>query len=237
MESFAGNLPEVVSQDFHKLKVSIAASQSAANIFTEASNTITETAKLPKDSFAEKIDQTKISLEGALGRAERLSNTAANAIQEAVNESINQQLEVAKTWVNSHPVVSWVIEVLLWGFNHPIIGLITMLLASSILWQLLKAFSRLIETVLLSILQAPLKLSHSLGKFSLKSLGQFKISGSTTLPPELSTVSKAASTVTTSQTKQEELARILARLEAINQEQNQLLKEVIVTLSADQQPH
>jgi len=203
---------------------------------SKAVNTITETAKQAEEPLAEKIDQTKTSLEGTLERAEQLSNTASNAIQKGVSDFINQQLEMAKTWVDSHAVVSWVLEGILWGINHPIFGLIAILLAGSILWKLIKVIGRLIEKVLLSILQAFLKLSQFLLKFSLKPLGKFKIGGLTSMQPEPSTsTSKASSTVATSQTKQEQLARALARLEAINQEQNQLLKEVTVTLLASDQ--
>lgn len=241
-------LPKTVFSSFHKAK----------DFLTEAADTLKETTQQAKESLAETagkavdtvtvttdkavdtvtatvqqgketIEQAKGSLEQTLQTPGQLSSKTSEAIQTAINSSVSD-------WLQAHPVVFQLVQLLLWAANHPIISLIILLFAVAIAWSLIKAIGRLIEIAGLSLLQAPFKLSRVLIGVSAKSLG--KIGGvavnqllptKTTLPPIL----QDSSSQPTYQHKQQRLAEISTRLEAIQKEQNELFQEAAAILASD----
>lgn len=195
-----------------------ATTQEAADTLTTVTSdsvkTITATAKLAKASLGETIEQAKGSLEQTLQTPGQLSSRTSEAIQTAINSSISD-------WLQAHPVVFRLVQLLLWAANHPIISLIILVFAVAIAWSLIKAIGRLIEIAGLSLLQAPFKL----GRVAVKQLLPTK----TTETPIL----QDSTSKPTYQDKQQRLAEISTRLEAIQNEQNKLLQEAAAILASD----
>jgi len=206
----------------------------AANTVTEATDravdTATATAGQAKASFGASIEQTKGSLEQTLQTAGQLKSTTSDAIQTAISSTVGD-------WLSAHPTAFRLVQLLLWATNHPILSLIVLLFAMAIAWSLVKALGRLIDTVGWSLLQAPFKLSlvligvgaKSLGKFGGLAVNQLAIANNTETPALQDSSSKQIQ-----KDKQQRLAEISVRLEAIRQEQNELLQEVAVILSEEE---
>ncbi|MDZ8106770.1 MAG: hypothetical protein RM338_14290 [Nostoc sp. DedQUE12a] len=129
-------------------------------------------------------------------------------------------MDNVKLWVDSHPVISWSLKFLDWGIDHPVFGLIIFLIVIFLIWQLFKIFARLIEKGLLATLTAPFNLVASLFKFSFKPLSF------------LGKNSKEA-LLSNYQDKQDKLSKLLNRLEAIKQEQDNILQEITAIISTN----
>lgn len=115
-------------------------------------------------------------------------------------------------WLLAHPVWNWL-------FMHPVwlFGLIVLSLFLFV--GLLGAIAQLTEAVWLTILQLPLRLVQSIfiGMIALVKLP---------FAPKLSTSSSSNSSSPKPETQTERLTLILNRLEALRQEQDELLSEV-----------
>lgn len=225
------DLPKEVFQGFHKAKDSLT---EAAHTLKETTNTltsdsvktITATAKQAKTSFGETIEQTKGSLEQTL---QTTGSKTSEAIQTAIGSSVSD-------WLQAHPYVFRLVQLLLWATNHPIVSLVIFLFVVAIAWSTIKAIGRLIETAATSLLQVPFKLSQVLIGIGFQSLG--KLSGTV---KQLAGANNAhAPTLQDSSSeiihkdKQQRLAEISTRLEAIQNEQNQLLQEAAALLTSDE---
>jgi hypothetical protein len=111
---------------------------------------------------------------------------------------------------------------------------VILLFAIALIWSIIKAIVRLIETASWSILQVPLKLLQALIKVSfifLTKVGSFAVQQITAtekfdnlpaLPPE-----------SFQPNKQQRLGEISQRLEAIQKEQNELLQEAADLIATD----
>lgn len=204
---------------------SLTTTQKAVDTITTATtdfvNKITATTQQAKASIEESIEQTKSS-------ADHFKNTASNTMQTAIAASVND-------WLQTHPTVAKLVQVLIWATNHPIVSLVMLLFVVAIAWSLIKAISRLLEIAGLSLLQTPFKLGQFLIVNSAKSLGifgglavkQFTV----TKNPEISLLPNSNSQLNY-QNKQR-LAEISLKLEAIRQEQNQLLQEAAAILNSN----
>lgn len=209
------NLPEGVFRGFEKAKDFLQANtqrtkESLAATAEKAVNTITTAT----DKAVGTVSATaKDSLEQTLQKADQVSGAMSNAMQTAISDSVSE-------WLQAHPVVFRLVQMLLWATNHPIVSLIILIFAVAIAWSLIKAIGRLIETVSLSLLQAPFKLSQVLIRVSSKSLGKY---GGLAMRGALPEVGN----------KQQRLTDISTRLEAIQKEQNELLQEAATILALD----
>lgn len=194
-------------------------SQNAVDTLTAATsnsiNTITATA-----------EQTKGSLREMLQTTGQIKNTTTEAIQIAVNSSISE-------WLQAHPVVLRLVQMLAWASDHPILSLVIVFFGVAIAWSLVKLIGRLFEILWLSILQAPFKAvqflirggSPTLHKFS-KFMIQHLVGAKTTEPSIIQTSNSESNHVD----KQQRLLEISRRLEALRKEQNELLREVMAIL-------
>lgn len=136
----------------------------------------------------------------------------SNAIQTAISGSVGE-------WLQAHPVAFRLVQLLLWATNHPIVSLIGLVFIVAIAWSFIKALVRLIEMAGWSLLQAPLKLGLAVIGVSAKSLGKFG--------------GLAVKRTGGEKDKQQRLAEISTRLEAIQKEQNELLQEAATILALD----
>ncbi|MGB3638909.1 MAG: hypothetical protein WBA39_15235 [Rivularia sp. (in: cyanobacteria)] len=168
------------------------------------------------DTFTNTVEQAKGSLE---------ENLPQVSVQTVVNSSVAD-------WFEQHPAFLGIIKSFNWAASHPIISLIVFIFSLAILWSLIKAIGRLIETASLSILKVPLKLLGSLIKYCWRSLSQFSIFAANKITskkaiienPELQLQQHTAFEIISSN-KQQRLKDISARLEEIQVEQQKLLKE------------
>jgi hypothetical protein len=199
----------------------------------------------PLTDIWQRFQQTKHFVSDSVQQAgDSLKLTATQATGKAI-DTVNTTLEQAKAsitiptaitspmsnWLAEHPTVSRLIQIFNWATNHPIISVIILIIALSIVSSIIKAIARLIESASWSIIQVPFKLIQSLIKVSFLSLTQTsrfavkQLTGNNivTLPPE--------NFQPIHQAKQERLAEISARLEAIQKEQQGLLQEVATILA------
>ncbi|MBV9389763.1 MAG: hypothetical protein JOZ78_25350 [Chroococcidiopsidaceae cyanobacterium CP_BM_ER_R8_30] len=180
-----------------------------------------------KSSFRETVEQTKSSLEQTLQTAGQLESQMSAAMQTAIGSTISD-------WLQAHPAALRLVRLLLWATNHPILSLVILLFAVAITWSLIRAIVRLLDTVGWSLLQVPLKLSLVLIGISFKSLRMFGSLAANRFGVTQNTKESALQTSASKQLhsdKQQRLAEISSRLEAIRQEQNELLQEAAAILS------
>jgi len=194
-----------------------------------AVDTATATAQQAKVSFGETIEQTKGSLEQTLQTAGQLKSTIPEAMQTAISSTTSD-------WLQAHPVAFRLVQLLLWAANHPILSLVILLFAVAIAWSFIKALTRLIDTLGWSLLQAPFKLSLVLMGVGFKSLGKIEGLAGNQLAIAKNTDMPALENSSSDQIqpdKQQRLAEISTRLEAIRQEQSELLQEAAAILLLD----
>ncbi|MEH2024724.1 hypothetical protein [Nostoc sp.] len=173
------------------------------------------------------IDTVTTSLEQSWQTAEQFKSTTSGVVKDAITSS-------ASDWLTQHPIFFRLVQILGWGANHPIISVVILLFALALLWSIIKAIVRLIETASWSILKVPLKLLQALIKVSflaLTKVGSFAVQRITgakttdnlpTLLPE-----------NFPPNKQQRLIEISSRLEAIQKEQNELLQEAANLIASD----
>ncbi|MBD2413890.1 hypothetical protein FACHB389_17250 [Nostoc calcicola FACHB-389] len=198
------------------------------NSLTNSAQQVGESLKAKATTTTDQaIDTVTTSLEGTWQTAEQFKSTTSGAVKTAINSSVND-------WLIQHPVFLRLVQIVSWAANHPIISVVILLFALALLWSIIRAIVRFIETVSWSILQVPVKFLQTLvkvGFLSLTKVGSFAVQGITTakktdnlpaLLPENLPVNK-----------QQRLAEISSRLEAIQQEQHELLQEAADLIAAD----
>ncbi|MTJ51933.1 hypothetical protein FJR38_04215 [Anabaena sp. UHCC 0253] len=213
------NLSEAAIQRWQILKDSI---HQNLNSFTQS---VQETA-------TQTTDNTKATLENNWHSLEKITNTTSGVMQNAINTSVHD-------WLSKYPVVLKVLEIFTWGINHPVRGVIILLFIIALLWSIIKAIVKLIETASWSLLKIPFILLQK----SLKSLwivfgkyGNLRIKPVTDnqLNDDNSEGIKLIST-NIYPDKQQRLAEITYRLEVIHNEQQALLKEANELIKSDSQ--
>ncbi|MCC5660892.1 hypothetical protein LC608_28755 [Nostoc sp. XA010] len=198
------------------------------NSLSNSAQQVGESLKATATTTTDKaIDTVTTSLEQTWQTADKFKSTTSGAVKDAMVSSVSD-------WLTQHPILFRLVQILGWATNHPIISIVTLLFAIALIWSVIKAIVRLIETASWSILQVPLKLLQALIKVSFLSLtkvGSLAVQRMTAtetidnlpaLPPENFQPSK-----------QQRLAEISYRLEAIQKEQNQLLQEAADLIASD----
>lgn len=224
------NLPEEFFIDFKQAKDFLqGTTQQTKELLSTTTDKVVNTITIATDKAVDTINATaKNSLEQTLQKADQVSNFTSNAMQTAISNSVNE-------WLEAHPVVFRLVQFMIWGTNHPVWGLVILLFMIAIAWSLIKAISRLIETAWLTLLKAPFKLSQALFGVSAKSLGKFGglVSKQLTVAGNSNPVLQPSSEVI-HQNKQQRLAEVSTRLEAIQKEQSKLLQEIAEILALDE---
>jgi hypothetical protein len=215
------HLPNGVLERWQNVKTFVGGSvnslSNSAQQVGESLNTTTDRA----------IDQITTTLEQSWQTAEQFKSTTSGAVKTVLASS-------ASDWLTQHPIFFRLVQILGWAANHPIISVVILLFGLALLWSIIKAIVRLIETASWSILQVPIKLFLALTKVSFISLikaGSFAVQQITgakktdnlaVLLPE-----------NFQPNKQQRLAEISHRLEAIQKEQNELLQEAADLIASD----
>ena len=176
------------------------------------------------DKFADTVGQTKGSFE---------ENLQQVTVQNVITSSFTD-------WIEQHSAFLRIIKSFNWLVNHPIISLIIILFSLAILWSLIKAIGRLIESASLSILQIPLKLFQTLIKycwFFIRQLINFtktKFTGEKIVNPNSKfSLNNNHNYQVLSDNKQQRLTDISTRLEEIQKEQQELLQEATDILNSE----
>ncbi|MEH1898193.1 MAG: hypothetical protein V7K72_30675 [Nostoc sp.] len=191
------------------------------------SNSAQQVGESLKTTATTTTDTVTTSLEQTWQTAEKFKSTTSGAVKDAMTSSVSD-------WLTQHPIFFRLVQILGWATNHPIISIVILLFAIAIIWSIIKAIVRLVETASWSILQVPLKLLQALikvGFLSLTKVGSFAVQQITAtkttdilpaLPPE-----------NFQPNKQQRLAEISSRLEVIQKEQHELLQEAADLIASD----
>lgn len=156
------------------------------------------------DKLTETAEKAQASLNDTLQSAEKFSNTAVEALQQAISASF-------ANWLKAHPILAWLI-------THPLLTLALFLLLWLLLGGLFRAIARLTEQVWLSLFQSPLKLGQWLiGRVPQPLIRAFNLG--------------TANPLSNPNDKEERLSSILSRLEEIKQEQDELWQEMTTILA------
>ncbi|MEH1850555.1 MAG: hypothetical protein V7L11_02460 [Nostoc sp.] len=219
------NLPNGVLQRLQNVKDFVGGSvNSLSNSAQQVGESLKATATTTTDRA---INTVTTSLEQTWQTADKFKSTTSGAVKDVMASSVSD-------WLTQHPIFFRLVQILGWATNHPIISIVVLLFAIALIWSIIKAIVRLIETASWSILQVPLKLLQALIKFSFLSLAKFgnfavqqltdakKIDNLPALPPE-----------SFQPNKQQRLVEISQRLEAIQKEQNELLQEAADLITSD----
>ncbi|MBE9193423.1 hypothetical protein IQ230_24400 [Gloeocapsopsis crepidinum LEGE 06123] len=184
------------------------------DILFRATDRIQTTTQQVKDTLTEKID-------------------IQNAItQSAANKAISSS---TSNWLQDHPAILHLVQTLIWATEHPVISLIVLLFAVAIAWSLIKSIGRLIDKIATAVLQTPLKLLQGVFIVVVHTLGNLANIVLNRLPrhpiPEQLTLSQNTQII---KDKSQQIAEISHRLEAIQKEQNELLKALMEILVRDE---
>ncbi|MEG5049480.1 MULTISPECIES: hypothetical protein [unclassified Microcoleus] len=187
-----------------------------------AVNTLNQSTSQAVESVNQATEKAKASLEDSINKAGNMSDAASNAIQSAINGNI-------KDWIYSHPLVFWLV-------NHPLVSLAILLLFILRILGFFQALGSLFAKGWLFILQSPVKFMQgvlSFGSKSVSNVGGVAVNSLVSKNPEYknnSGLQQLRGVESNSLESQERLANILTRLEAIREEQNQLLQEASAIL-------
>jgi cell division septum initiation protein DivIVA len=172
--------------------------QQATGVLNDAANVAAHRLNDATSSITQTTEKTKLALDETLQKAEQLSGTVSNSVQDLVAHS-------AQTWIVEHPTIAWTIA-------HPLWSLALVLLVLFLGWSLLAAIASLTQRSFLFILQAPLKLIQLLLKAAFQLFRGSNTSQLVASSPQ--------------QDQQKRLFEILSRLETLRQEQEILMGEI-----------
>jgi len=187
-----------------------------------AVNTLNQSTSQTVERVNQVTEKANASLEDNIQKAGIMSDATSNALQRAIDGMF-------KNWMDSHPVVFWLV-------SHPLISLAMLLLFIFIILGFLQALGNFFAKGWLFILQIPLKFMQgvlSLASKSVSNLGGVVVNSLVSKNPKDKNNSalQLRGVESNSLESQERIANILIRLEAIRQEQNQLLQEASAILS------
>ncbi|WP_375503332.1 hypothetical protein [uncultured Nostoc sp.] len=198
------------------------------NSLSNSAQQVGESLKATATTTTDKaIDTVTTSLEQTWQTADKFKSTTSGAVKDAMVSSVSD-------WLTQHPVFFRLVQILGWAANHPIISIVILLFALALIWSIIRAIVRLIETASWSILQVPLKLLQALIKVSFLSLtkvGSFAVQRMTA--SETTSNLPALLPENFQPSKQQRLAEISSRLEAIQKEQHELLQEAADLIATD----
>ena len=217
-----------LAETAQKTKVSVA--ETAGNVV----NSVNEATNHLVSTIGETGENGKVFLGDTVQTAGNLGNSISTKIEDAINAVINHKMDAVKVWIDAHPALSWITKALLWGINHPIFSLVFVILAIFSLRQFIKGLGSLVEQALLSVVKAPFKLGQFLLGLRANPLGKSNEKDFKNKQREDKALGFNPSIPgSISHEHRERLSKILMRIEALRQEQNELLQEVAAILALD----
>ena len=146
-------------------------------------------------------DNTKAYLENHWQNVEKITDNTSEVIQKNINTTIHD-------FLSQYPWFFQILEIFTWGINHPVRGVVISLFTIAVLWSIIKAIVKIIETASWSIFKIPFILFQKILKSLWIKFARFGI-----FP------------IRKTHSKQQRLAEISQRLEVIHNEQQALLQE------------
>jgi hypothetical protein len=189
-----------------------------------------ETATTTADKTIDAVTQT---LSQSVQNVEQVKHMTSTAIQTALANPSAGINSAFNDWLVQHPTLWRLVQTIDWAANHPIISLVVLLFGLTLIWSIIKAIMGLIERASWSILQVPLNLILTILKFSFSSLVKIFNSVIQKSINHQPTESTPVLIEAVHQGKQQRLAEISLRLEAIHQEQKELLQEAATLIATD----
>ncbi|MES1026369.1 hypothetical protein ABN584_26070 [Gloeocapsa sp. BRSZ] len=188
------------------------------------------------------IDQLKDVLFKYTERVQTTTQQAKETLTQTTGKAVKAvdiQSAIASStsnWLQDHPAILHLVQILIWATEHPIISLILGLFVIAIAWSLIKAIGRLIDNITTTLLQTPLKLLQRAFIFVASSLGSLGNLASNKLLHNQTAEQLALQPTSTIviKDKHQQIVEISNRLEAIQQEQNELLKALMEILASDE---
>lgn len=224
-------IPEQLRQQFENTKQLV--NNNIHSFAEKAQQTSSSIQEITTETKTRAIDSVKDSLGRTLQTAGQIQQSTSTAIQSSINSPIND-------WLQQHPLIYQLVKFLGWASNHPIWGVVIILLVIAIAWSLIRAIVRLIESASLSILKTPLKVIWLFSGYIWQLLRKFTISNSN----KLNNTNQAQITplidvnfANVGNEKQTRLAEISIRLTEIQSEQSALLAEAAQLLKSDNVNH
>ncbi|MBW4507005.1 MAG: hypothetical protein KME64_10885 [Scytonematopsis contorta HA4267-MV1] len=207
-------------------------------------------------NISHNIQQAKILVSNSTQQVGESLKTTANTATDTVINTLNSASQQAKgaidqtfhqtfqgtiaysvsDWLQDYPALIKIFNILGWGTNHPIISLVIIILFFAIIFSLVKAIVRVIETASWSLLKIPFQLIGILLKLAFTNLS--KIAGYSfkqITQPKTSNTALALNVANFEPVipdKQQRLIEISVRLEELQKEQNQLLQEATELMSS-----
>ena len=146
-------------------------------------------------------DNTQAYLENHWQNVEKITDNTSEVIQKNINTTIHD-------FLSQYPWFFQILEIFTWGINHPVRGVVILLFTIAVLWSIIKAIVKIIETASWSIFKIPFILFQKILKSLWIKFARFGI-----FP------------IRKPHSKQQRLAEISQRLEVIHNEQQALLQE------------
>lgn len=199
--------------------------ESITQTAAQAKHSLTQTATNAVDQVISATDRT----------VDKITQTTSSAIENSLIAFMNQKLNAIKIWLDAHPALSWVTKVLAWVISHPILGFILIILSIFALQRFIIALGQFLEQAFLLILQAPFKLGQFILGLCLKPFARFTTDRVNDKQPQVSAIAlNPTIPPLVSEDKKERLTHILKRLEALRQEETDLLQEVTSILTSNE---
>lgn len=196
--------------------------ESARHSLSEFSTQITEKTGEATDAASRTVgeawDAVAQTAHSAVDRVSDLKNTAtgqideiadgANRLSHALLESLAGAFSKnIQTWLDSHPTLDWF-------WHHPIAFLVLLLAIAVLSLGLLRAIAGWSEIVVIGLLKLPVKLLRGAFQLAARSSGLSRTDTSPFVSPE------------------KRLETLVARLEAIREEEHQILREISAELKS-----
>ncbi|MBD2361402.1 hypothetical protein H6G36_09465 [Anabaena minutissima FACHB-250] len=189
-----------------------------------------ETATTTTDKTIDAVTQT---LNQSWQNAEQVKSMTSTAIQTVLTNPTSGINSAFNNWLVQHPTLWRLVQILDWAANHPIISLVVLLFGLTLIWSIIKAVMSLIERASWSILQVPLKLIQAVINFSFFFLLQIFNSVLQKSINHQPAETQSVLSDTVHKDKPQRLAEISLRLEAIQQEQQELLQEAATLIATN----
>ena len=158
------------------------------------------------DNLADKFNLLKIKALSSLDRAENQVFSVDDYIVDRFNHSFSSSVAI---WLNNHPLIAWAV-------NHPFITLTASLIVAVLTIRLMvtvyRAIANTIDRMWLGILRSPFIFLKLVFGFKTK-----KVDGVNSIVTNYEVTNDS-----------EKLALIMARLDTIQQQQEQIIKELAV---------
>lgn len=221
-ESVLEAIDSVTQASYSLADLTVSAVDQVTDLVTSKTQKAVETMTTATGDSVKSMTEAYQDVNEALAQTK---NTAVDVMQTALASSVGD-------WLQAHPVAFRLVQMLSWAANHPIWSLIILLFAIALALIIIKAIGRLIEFASLSILRVPLKLIQGFLKVSFISFSQIgNLAGKQLFGAKIT--DNVLSPTTNQTEKPQRLAEISTRLAALQQEQNQLLQEIAVLMTAD----